>query len=531
VPADAELREDGRSADPTRPLVMLGVMIATLTNSLDATIANVALPHMQGSLSSSPSQITWVVTSYIVAMAVATPVAGWLGGRFGIKRVLLVAIAGFTLSSMLCGIAGSVSQMVLFRLLQGLTGAAIMPLSQATVLHINPPERHQRALATWTLGNMLGPALGPVIGGYLTDQFSWRWCFFINAPLGLASVLLLWLFMRSNPPAQRRPFDVMGFAALTVAVAAFQLLLDRGPTNDWFESVETWTEALLAAGGLWVFIAHSGTALRPMFDPGLIRDRNLVVGTLVGTLIMMLMYSSLTIIPIMMQTVLGYPALTAGWVGMPRGLAVLTSIVVVGRLSRADPRALMFFGLSLQGFAFWQVTQFDLSMDMRPVLVTGVLQGLGQGMVMVPLNLMAFSTIRAELRADAASVFNLLRNVGGSIGVASMQGLVDRNRQAAHAALADHVIMSDPVVRAALPPAFSPETVNGALALNDEINRQVALIAYMDDFVVMVVVIGLVLPLILLLRPPRRARPALAEAAPGGAAAEPPRRLIGGRAA
>lgn len=490
--------------------ITFALMLAALMNALDVTIANVALPHIQGSLSASPEQITWVVTSYIVTAAVMTPISGWLAGRFGLKRMLIASIVGFTLASMLCGVAASLAQMVLFRVVQAAFGAALVPLSQTVLLNINPPERHARAMATWSMATMLAPVAGPVLGGYLTDQFSWRWCFYINLPFGALALLMLVLFMPRQPQGPYRRFDFLGFSALTIGVAAFQLMLDRGTSQDWFSSREIWIGAITAAIAIWIFVTHSLTAEHPMFDRALAADRNLITATLFGFLIAVLMYSSLTILPVLMQTLMGYPVMFAGMVTAPRGMAMMIVMMIMGAIgARLDLRIILGTGLGLCALAFWQMSRFDLSMGPGPLVVSGVIQGLGQGMMFVPLSTLAFATIGPALRAEASSIYNLLRNVGGSIGIALMQAMAASNGQVAHASLAAYVIPTSPVVRFGLPRDFAPETIPGALALNAEITRQATMIAYLDDFRIMLALSVGCLPLLFLLRPPRR-RPATA---------------------
>ena len=489
-----------------RGLITVSVMLATLMNTLDGTIANIALPHIQGSLSAAPDQVTWVLTSYLVAVAVMTPMGGWLAGRFGIKRTFLGMIVGFTLSSMLCGAATTLPQMVVFRVLQGLCGAPMIPLSQALLLNINPPERHPQAMGIWAASTILGPLIGPLVGGYLTETFSWRWCFYINLPVGLVAGAGIWLFMAREGDTRRRAFDFLGFGALALTIAAFQLMLDRGSGEDWFASTEIWIEAVLAAAGLWVFVVHSLTAQHPFIDLVLIRDRNLVTATVFNFFTGFLIFSSMAITPLLMQGLMGYPPMTAGFVTLPRGVGMMAGILIIGYVARVvDHRLIVIAGLVVSAISQWGMTRFDLAMDSGPLAFTGLLQGFSMGMFFVPLTTLAFGTISPSLRAEASSFYNLIRNVGASAGIATMQALATVNTHAMHSSLAARVIPSDPMLRATLPPAFDPSSVQGALALDAEITRQATMVAYVDDFRLMLLLTLLVTPLVLIMRPPRRA--------------------------
>ena len=496
----------------SRGPITIGIMMAAVMSALDTTVVNVALPHMQGNLSASPEQITWVLTSYIVAAAVMTPLSGWLVARVGLKTMLVLCIGGFTIASVLCGLAANLPEMVLFRMLQGILAAPMAPLTQAVLLNINPPERYGRAMALFTMAVVVAPVVGPVVGGYLTEDFSWRWCFFINVPAGIGSVLLLWTFLPKDEIKSRR-FDFLGFGSLGVAVACLQLMLDRGPTQDWFGSREIWIEAVTAGIAFWVYVTHTLTAKHPLFEPALARDRNFVSTTIFGFFFNLVLFCSMALLPLMMQGVLGYPVIHTGVLSMPRGLVMLALLQVMGRVDAlVDRRLLCAIGWSLVIVAFWMMSRFDLSMTGTSVVWATVLQGLGQGIIFVPLSTLAFATVDPSLRAEASSINNLVRSLGGSAGIAVIQAMTANNSQKMHASLAAHIDMADPVVRAGLPPGMSPATVQGAMALNEEITRQATMVAYVDDFKLLVVLAVICLPLIALLRQPKR-RPALSETA------------------
>jgi DHA2 family multidrug resistance protein len=489
---------------PNRGPITVCIMLATVMNALDTTIANVALPHMAGSVSASADQITWVLTSYIVAGAVVMPLTGWATAKFGRKTLFLVAIGGFTLTSMLCGIASSLPEIVLFRLLQGVFGAPLMPLSQAQLLDINPPEKHGQAMSIWTAGVLIGPILGPTLGGYLTDNFSWRWCFYINVPIGVIALIGVWIFISGARADRPRKFDFLGYAMLAIFVSSFQLLLDRGSTQDWFSSKEIWAYAVVALISLWVFVVQTATAKQPFVHPRLMSDRNFVTANIFAFVVGILLFSTMALLPPMLQELLNYPVMTSGLVMMPRGVGSLAATLLVGRLiGRVDTRLILVTGLAIGAFALFQMTRFDLSMDGRPVMTTGFTQGLGMGMLMIPLSTLAFATVPAELRPEGSALFSLVRNLGSSVGISIMQALVTIHVQVMHASLAAHVTPGNPVLRSTLPATMNPATTAGAQALDAEINRQATMVAYIDDYKLMFIITLVCMPMLLLMRKPR----------------------------
>jgi DHA2 family multidrug resistance protein len=481
--------------------ITIGLMLATVMNSLDTTIANVALPRMAGSVSASQDQITWVLTSYIIAAAIMTPLSGWLSNRVGSKLTFLVSIAGFTVASMACGMAGNLAEIVVFRLLQGVCGAALIPLSQAVVLDIYPPSQVGQVMAIWGAGALLGPIFGPLVGGWLTDNFSWRWVFFINLPVGVLAFAMVWLFMRGDRGQTARPFDFLGFGALVVFIAALQLMLDRGPTLDWFSSREIWVEAIVAMVGLWVFLAHTLTAEHPFFDRTLALDRNFVTCNLFGFFIGLFLFSTMALMPPVMQNLMGYTVFGAGLVMMPRGLGSFAAMFVVGRLvGRVDTRLILVTGLGLCAVALLQMTHFDLSMDARPFVTSGIVQGLGIGLLFVPLSVTAFATLTPALRAEGTAVYTLVRNLGSSVGISIMEALDTRQTAVAHADMAGQLQPGNPTQAALLPPGAPASALE---ALNAEISRQAAMVALIDVFRLMLVLTIAIAPLLLLMRKPR----------------------------
>ncbi|HEY2750360.1 DHA2 family efflux MFS transporter permease subunit [Phenylobacterium sp.] len=486
--------------------ITISIMLATVMNSLDTTIANVALPHMQGSVSASPEQITWVLTSYIVSAAIMTPLSGWLADRIGRKRMFLISIGGFTVASMLCGIATSLPEIVLFRVLQGVFGAALIPLSQAVLLDINPPEKHGQAMAIWGAGAILGPILGPALGGYFTENLSWRWCFYINLPIGILAFLGVALFISGDRLRRAKRFDFLGFGMLTLFIAAFQMVLDRGPSQDWFQSREIWIETILAAVGLWVFVVHTFTTQHPFFDRALMRDRNFVTASVFGFFVGILLFSTMALLPPMMQTLMGYPVLTSGLLSMPRGVGSFAAMFFVGRLiGKVDTRAILFTGLSISAIALWQMMHFDLAMGVWPFVTSGIIQGLGVGLLFVPLSTLAFATLPPQLRPEGSSVYTLVRNLGSGVGISIMNALLVANTQTMHASLSGKIIASDAVVRANLPRVLDPSTTTGVSALNAEITRQASMVAYVDNFRLMFIITIACVPMLLLMRKPRAA--------------------------
>ena len=490
----------GERLEGQRGLITAGLMVAMFMGTLDQTVVNVSLSHMQGNLSATQDQVTWVVTSYMVASAITMPISGWLASRFGLKAMLLTALALFTFTSILCGLAVSMPQMVFLRFAQGTAFAPIVPLIQVVFLRIYPPERMGRAMAMFTTAGIMGPVIGPVLGGWITDNLSWRWCFFINLPAGAVAFFLLWAFLPKEAVAPRR-FDFLGFISLAVAIAAFQLAMDRGPSHDWLGSPEIATELVLAAIGLWVYVTHTLTAAHPLIDPAVTKDRNFVVGTGLQFVFTMLFYCSVALLPLIVQNLMNYPAEMAGFLNFPRSILVLGILQIIGRIDRhVDRRLLAAFGMGVFGVSCWIMSGYDLSMAPETVISATLIQGLGQACANVPLSTLSFMTLGAALRTDASTISNLLRNVAGSVGISLMQWFMVLNGQSVHAAMTEHVSADNTVMRAYLPAYMSPNTVQGAVALNSEITRQSTMAAFVGNFRLMFVVAMLCVPAMALLR-------------------------------
>jgi DHA2 family multidrug resistance protein len=493
-----------------RAAITVCVILATLMQALDTTIANVALPYMQGSVSASQDQIAWVLTSYIVAAAIMTPPTGYLAGRFGLKRLFLVSVVGFTVASMLCGMAQSLTEIVLFRVLQGLFGAALVPLSQTVLMNIYPRERQGSAMALWGVAVMAGPVLGPVLGGWLTEAYSWRYVFYINLPIGALAFLGMTTFLSETPRNVAAKLDWLGFGTLSLAIGSLQVMLDRGEQLDWFGSGEIVIEAIIAASALYLFLVHTFTARKPFVRPSLFRDRNFTAGLLFVAIVGLTYYASLALQPPYLQNLMGYPIVTAGLVLGPRGVGTMAAMLLVGRLiGRVDTRILLGIGLGLTAWTFYVMTGWTPDVSQTTIVVIGVVQGVGLGFLFVPLSVVTLSTLSPELRAEGAGLYSLSRNIGSSVGISVVTGLLTRNTQINHAALAQQVtavnrMFEDPTIAQ----FWNPLTAAGRAALDAVVTRQAEIIAYIDDYKLLMIAAIAVLPLLMVFSKPRGPTPA-----------------------
>jgi DHA2 family multidrug resistance protein len=484
-----------------RLIVTVGIMAAVLLQVLDTTIANVALPHMQASLSATQDTINWVLTSYIVASAIALPISGWLADRVGRKRLMLISVVVFTAASVLCATATSLPEMVLFRAIQGVGGAFIVPLAQATLFDINPREKHGQAMALFGGGVMIGPILGPVIGGWLTDNYNWRWVFLVNLPVGILCILIMLPFMPKSGTHERK-FDMFGFALLAIALAALQFCLDRGEQNDWFSSWETIIEAGIAIGAGWMFLVHMITAEHPLFERAIFKDRNFAVSVVFMAVTGVLLLGGLALLPPLLQNLYGYSVLQSGFLTAPRGLGTLFSMLIAGRLTgKIDARLLVGAGVILMGVSLYMMTGFAIEQPSGPVIHSGIVQGLGLGLIFVPLQTLAFETLATRFRTTGAALLNLSRNIGGSVGISVVSTELVRITQISHADIAAHVTQRNI-------PSLNPALLenlgrygNAVLAyLNAEVTRQALFIAYLDDFKLMMMVTFVILPLLFFMK-------------------------------
>lgn len=484
-------------------LVSASILLATIMQVLDTTIANVALPHMRGGLSASLDQVAWVLTSYIVAGAIMTLPIGYLSNRYGRRRIILWSVIGFTLASMLCGQASSLEEMITWRIVQGVFGAAIVPLCQATLLDTFPKEKHATAMSFWGIGVMVGPVLGPTLGGWLTEYYSWRWVFYINAPIGALSILGIYLYLPETESRKIR-FDTLGFSLLALAVAALQLLVDRGEHVDWFESVEIRLYAVAIFLGVSLFAVHLRTSSQRFLSPELLRDVNFVSGLIFIFVVGMVMLATMTLLPPFLQQWKGYPVATTGLIMMPRGLGTIASMMAVTYLLRFfDIRLLIVTGMGLTALALHQMAGFTLEVEQRDLISTGVIQGLGMGLITVPTSILAFATLAPHLRNEGAALYSLLRNLGSSIGVSIVMASLTRNLWINQQQLAERLQLP-PSLLHDLNPDHNLMAIPGAIM--QEVSRQAAEIAYVNNFHLLTLVTLAATPLVLLLSNPSERR-------------------------
>ena len=486
----------------SRGMITVSIMLATVMQAIDTTIANVALPSMQGGMSATQDQISWVLTSYIVAAAIMTPVTGVLAARLGRKRVFLASVVGFTVASMLCGASTSLTEIVLFRLLQGVFGAGLVPLSQAVLLDTYPLEKHGSAMAIWGLGVMVGPIIGPSLGGYLTEYYNWRWVFYINLPVGIIAFAGI---MASVPESKRSSaggFDYLGFILLSCAIGALQLMLDRGQSLDWFSSLEIVIESVVVLLCLYMFLVHTFTAEHPFIQPSMFADRNFIVGLIYIFIIGTTLYATLALLPPFMQQMMGFPVVTTGYALAPRGMGTMVAMMLVGRLiGRVDIRLLILTGLSLTILSLFIMGGFTTEVSVSTIVWTGVIQGLGFGFVFVPLSTSTFATLPAHFRNEGTSMYSLMRNIGSSIGISMVVTLLARNTQVNHASLAATMQPFRPALAPEnLPKIWDWTTTAGTVALNGEVTRQALTIAYLNDFRLIMWITIASIPLLLILR-------------------------------
>jgi len=501
------------SESRTRTLITLSVMLATIMQALDTTIANVALPHMQGTMGATQEQISWVLTSYIVAAAIFMPLTGFLTDRFGRKRLFMWSVVGFTVTSMLCGTAQSLTQIVLYRLAQGVFGACLVPLSQAVLLDTYPREQHGSAMALWGVGVMVGPILGPSLGGWLTEYYNWRWVFYINLPFGLLAWLGLAAFVRETPLDRSRHFDLPGFTLLSIALGAFQMMLDRGQSLDWFQSREVVIEAVLAALAFYLFLSQMFTSDQPFIEPRLFKDRNFSVGLVFIFMVGVVLLATMALLPPFMQNLMGYPVIDVGYLLAPRGVGTMIAMIAVGRLSnRVDVRYQIALGLLLTSFSLWEMTRFTTDITGWDIVRTGVMQGLGLGFIFVPLTTVSFSTLAAHDRNEGTALFSLMRNIGSSIGISLVITYLAQRTQVNHAALGSFINPTNLALRhAAQAGVYNLGTPAGLAALNAQVSKQAATLAYLQDFRMMMWVTLAALPLIVFLRPPAKGSTAVGQ--------------------
>jgi DHA2 family multidrug resistance protein len=506
---------DGLAVNPW--VIALAVMSATFMEVLDTTVVNVSLPHVAGSLSASIDESTWALTSYLVANAIVLPLAGWLARQFGRKRLLMLSVTGFTTASFLCGLAPSLPLLILFRVIQGATGGALQPLSQAVMLEAFPPEGRGKAMAFWGLGIVTAPILGPVLGGWLTDNYSWRWVFYINIPIGFLSLLMMQRYV-SDPPylgqqrAQR--VDWTGIGLLALGIGALQIFLDKGQEDDWFDSRLMSFLAVVAALALAAFLVHELRAAHPVVDLRVFRARTYAAGVLLMTVVGFVLYGSLVLLPILLQTLLGYPALQAGIALAPRGIGSFLAMPVVGILiGRFDARRLLAFGILAASLSLYWFGGLTLDAGYWDVFWPQIVQGVALALLFVPLTTITMSPIPRESMGNATSIFNLMRNIGGSLGIAVSTTLLARRQQVHTTALGSNIDLYHPQVwmmLARMRDAFLARGSDAATAARQAqaalwgmVQRNAAMLSFSDTFRVLGVLFVVLLPLLVLMKSPR----------------------------
>lgn len=510
-------------SQPARPvnpwIVAVSVMFGTFMEVLDTTVVNVSLPHIAGSLSATIDEATWALTSYLVANAIVLPMTGWLASVFGRKRLLMTSVVGFTVSSFLCGLAPTLWSLVLFRIVQGATGGALQPLSQAVLLEAFPAQDRGKAMGFWGLGIVTAPILGPVLGGWLTDAFSWRWVFYINIPIGIASIVMTRLFIFDPPYLKRETsrIDYWGIGMLVVGIGALQIVLDKGQQEDWFASPFIVTFAVVSAIGLVALILRELAAREPIIDLRVFRERSYAVGVFLMSVVGFVLYGSLVLLPILMQTLMGYPALEAGIALAPRGLGSFLMMPFTGLLvGRIDPRRLLASGLVLGSLTLLWLGALNLNAGYWDFFWPQFLQGAALSLLFVPLTTVAMDAIPRERMGNATSLFNLMRNLGGSVGIAVASTIVARHQQALTTLFGANVHAMDPETQSLfvqMQRGFMAAGADAVTAANRAyaamfglLQRQAAIVSFMTIFEMMGLVFLAVLPLLLLMKRPRMGR-------------------------
>jgi MFS transporter, DHA2 family, multidrug resistance protein len=496
-------------------LIAVSVMFATFMEVLDTTVVNVSLPHIAGSLSVTIDEATWALTSYLVANAIILPMTGWLASVFGRKNLLMLSVVGFTASSFLCGLAPTLGTLILFRVLQGATGGALQPLSQAVLLEAFPPQDRGKAMGFWALGIVVAPIMGPVLGGWLTDNYSWRWVFYINIPVGIASIVMtkLYIFDPSYLRIESRKVDYWGIGMLAVGIGALQIVLDKGQEEDWFASSLITTLAIVSAVTLVALVIHLLTTEEPVVDLRVFKERSYAVGVFLMTVVGFVLYGSMVLLPIMLQTLLGYPPLQAGIAMAPRGIGSFFMMPLTGLMTgRFDPRKLLTVGLITGGMTLLWLSWLNLQAGYWDIFWPQLIQGVGMSLLFVPLTTVSMDPIPREKMGNATSLFNLMRNIGGSIGIASTGTMLARHSQSTAATLSANVTAYDPASQTMLSQLQAAFMAAGAdattatsrayAALSGMVQRQATMVSFVGIFQLMGVMFVALVPLVLLMRRP-----------------------------
>lgn len=482
-------------------LTAIAVMSATFMVTLDTTVVNVSLPYIAGSLSATVNESTWALTSYVAANAIILPLTGWLASVFGRKRLLITSVVGFTVASALCGLAPTLPLLILFRVIQGATGGVMQPMSQAVLLEAFAPAERGKAMGFWGLGIVVAPILGPVLGGWLTDNYSWRWVFYINMPIGVLSVVLIRMFVHDPGYLKRAAgatIDYLGIGLMTVGIGCLQIMLDKGQEDDWFQSTLITTMAVLAVGGLVAFVIRELTTEHPVVDLHIFKDRTYAVGATLMTVVGFVLFGSLVLLPVMMQTLLGYPPIQAGIALAPRGIGSLIAMPLVGLITqRVDSRKLVALGLLMGGVTLLWLGDLNLTAGYWDFFWPQFLQGVALGLLFVPLTTVTMGAIAREQMGNAASIFNLVRNIGAGIGIASVTTMLTRERATHMAVLSEHITMYDARIRATVGAIPDLHAVAG---LQGMVMRQAALMSFIDSFRILGWVFLALLPLVFIMR-------------------------------
>ncbi len=498
-------------------IIAIAVMFATFMEVLDTTVVNVSLPHIAGSLSASVNEATWVLTSYLVANAIILPMTGWLASFIGRKRLLMISVTGFTLASFLCGLAPSLPMLVFFRIIQGATGGALQPLSQAVLLEAFPPQDRGKAMGFWGLGIVVAPILGPVLGGWLTENYSWRWVFYINLPVGIASLVMTQLFIFDPDYIKNlaRRVDYWGIGMLAVGIGALQLLLDKGQESDWFSSNFITLLAVVAVATITVLIIHELRAEEPVIDLHIFKERTYATGVFMMTMLGFVLYGSLVLLPLMLQTLLGYPPMQAGIAMAPRGIGSFFMMPLVGLLTGMfDARKLLTIGFFVGGASLIWMGQLNLQAGYWDVFWPQMLQGIGMALLFVPLTTVTMSNVAREKMGNATSLFNLMRNLGGSIGIAATGTVLERRTSSVATTLGAHISRYDPTTQARVAQLTSGFVAQGAdtttatsrayAALHGMLLQQASMVTFVEIFQVMGGIFIVMMPLVLIMRRPKK---------------------------
>jgi DHA2 family multidrug resistance protein len=498
-------------------IIAISVMLGTFMEVLDTTVVNVSLPHIAGNLSASTDEATWVLTSYLVSNAIVLPLTGWLARTFGRRNILLASVGGFTTFSFLCGIAPNLGSLIVFRVLQGATGGGLQPLSQAILMEAFPPAKRGKAMAFWALGIVVAPMLGPVLGGWITDSYSWRWLFYINIPVGIAAVVMALLFIHDPPYLRRRGggVDYWGIGLLAIGIGCLQIMLDKGQEDDWFSSRFIVWLFVICVTGLALFVFRELVTRNPVVHLSVFKNRTYSTGVFLMTVLGFVLYGSTVLLPLWLQTLMGYPALQAGIAMLPRGLGSFLFMPIVGILmGKVEPRKLLGAGLLIAGYSLYELSRLNLNAGYWDIFWPQLIQGMSMGLLFVPLTTITNDPIPKEEMGNATSLFNLMRNIGASVGIASVTTLVARHNQAHVNELGRFINEFNSAARsmyAAAKSAFMAQGMDPVTAGKQAyaamwgmVQRQAAMMSYVDAFFLLSVMFICCLPLILLMRKPTK---------------------------